>query len=126
VNRVLIIEDHDAARRGFAELLTAHGYDVLEASTGRAGLTLASTCAPDVIVLDLGLPDIDGRLVARELKAMPATAAVPLIALSGADQPDERASALRAGCELHLAKPCPPDELIGALRRMLRPAAMGS
>ena len=119
MNRVLLIEDHDAARRGFAELLTAYGYDVLEAATGQAGLTSASTWRPDVIVLDLGLPDIDGWSVARELKTRPATAGVPVIALTGSDLPDERARALRAGCALHLAKPCSPDQLLGALRLML-------
>jgi CheY-like chemotaxis protein len=126
VNRVLLIEDHDAARRGFAELLTAYGYDVLEAATGRAGLASASACVPDVIVLDLGLPDIDGWSVARELKASPATAGVPVIALTGSDLPDERARALHAGCALHLAKPCPPDQLLGALRRMLHPDRSGA
>ena len=91
----------------------------LEAATGQAGLASASACLPDVIVLDLGLPDIDGWSVVRQLKAMPTTAGVPLIALTGADLPDERASALRAGCALHLGKPCPPDQLLDALRRML-------
>jgi CheY-like chemotaxis protein len=121
VNRVLLIEDHDAARRGFAELLTAHGYDVREAATGKAGLASAAAWSPDVIVLDLGLPDIDGCSVVRTLKQTPTTAAVPLIALTGADLPDERATALAAGCILHLGKPCSPDQLLGALRRTLCP-----
>ena len=123
---MLLIEDHDAARRGFAELLTSHGYDVLEAATGLDGLASASACAPDVIVLDLGLPDIDGWSVVRKLKAMPTTATVPLIALTGADLPDERASSLRAGCAIHLGKPCPPDRLLDALRQMLCPDGSGA
>jgi two-component system cell cycle response regulator DivK len=118
VQRVLLIEDHDASRRGFAEYLTAEGYAVLEAPTGSAGLTAASTWQPDVIVLDLGLPDVDGWSVAREIKAAPATTHVPIIALTGADLPHERASAMRAGCDFHLAKPCFPAELLDAIRRL--------
>jgi CheY-like chemotaxis protein len=118
VPRILLIEDHAASRRGFAEYLTAEGYAVLEAPTGQAGLTAASTWHPDVIVLDLGLPDLDGWSVARELRAAPTTQSVPIIALTGADLPHERASALRAGCDLHLAKPCFPAELLGAIRKL--------
>ena len=118
MHRILLIEDHAASRRGFAEYLTAEGYAVLEAANGQAGLTAASTWQPDVIVLDLGLPDLDGWSVARELRAAPVTRAVPIIALTGADLPHERASALRAGCDLHLAKPCFPAELLAAIRKL--------
>lgn len=118
MHRVLLIEDHDASRRGFAEYLTAEGYAVLEAANGQAGLTAASTWQPDVIVLDLGLPDLDGWSVAREIRAAQTTRGVPIIALTGADLPHERASALRAGCDLHLAKPCFPAELLGAIRKL--------
>jgi two-component system cell cycle response regulator DivK len=89
------------------------------AATGQQALTLASTCAPHVIVLDLGLPDIDGWEVARQLKATPGTAAIPIIALTGADLPHERVSAMRAGCDRHLAKPCLPASLVEAIQRCL-------
>jgi CheY-like chemotaxis protein len=118
MHRVLLIEDHAASRRGFAEYLTAEGYAVLEAANGQSGLTAASTWQPDVIVLDLGLPDLDGWSVAREIRAHPTTQRVPIIALTGSDLPHERASALRAGCDLHLAKPCFPAELLSAIRKM--------
>ena len=81
-------------------------------------MTAALTWQPDVIVLDLGLPDVDGWSVAREIRAAPTTQGVPIIALTGADLPHERASALRAGCDLHLAKPCFPAELLGAIRKL--------
>jgi CheY-like chemotaxis protein len=117
VTRVLLVEDDVAARRGYAEFLTSCGYNVLDAGTGDEALTAAFTTPPDVIVLDLGLPDIDGWEVARQLKAAPQTAAIPIIALTGADLPHERASAMRAGCERHLTKPCVPADLLHAIRQ---------
>ena len=95
--------------------LTNFGYQVMPAATGEEALNLASTSAPDVIVLDLGLPDIDGREVARQLKAGPMTAAIPIIALTGADLPRERVSAM--GCDRYLTKPCSPADVADAIRR---------
>jgi len=117
VTRVLLVEDDVAARRGYAEYLTSCGYNVLDAATGEDALTAAFTTPPDVIVLDLGLPDIDGWEVARQLKAAPQTATIPIIALTGADLPHERASAMRAGCERHLTKPCEPADLLHAIQQ---------
>src|SRR5712692_1281612 len=115
-HRILLVEDHASARHGLAEYLSASGYGVLEAANGAEALNLAMTCTPDVIVLDLGLPDIDGWEVARAIRAAPATAAVPIIALTGAALPHEQASAMRAGCDRHLAKPCQPADLLRAIR----------
>jgi CheY-like chemotaxis protein len=70
-------------------------------------------------VLDLGLPDIDGWEVARQLKAAPRTVAIPIIALTGSDLPHERVSAMRAGCDRHLSKPCAPADLVDAIQRGL-------
>ena len=114
--RVLLIEDHAAAREGYALFLTGSGYDVLQAATGEQALTIASISKPDVVVLDLGLPDIDGWEVARRLKAQAGTSAIPIIALTGSDLPHERVSAMRAGCDRHLGKPCSPAVLIDAIR----------
>jgi CheY-like chemotaxis protein len=80
-------------------------------------LTLAFGWRPDVVVLDLGLPDIDGWEVARRLKADSVTAGVAIIAVTGSDLPHERVSAMRAGCDRHLAKPCSPAELIAAIEQ---------
>ena len=117
--RVLFIEDDHAAREGYAAYLAGSGYEVLPAATGQRALSLAATWTPDLIVLDLGLPDIDGWEVARQLKASPATANIPIIALTGADLPHERVSAMRAGCDRHISKPCEPAALIDAIRRCL-------
>ena len=115
--RVLFVDDDSASRAGYTALLTDLGHEVMSAATGRQALMLADTWAPDVIVLDLGLPDIDGWEVARQLKAAPWTAATPIIALTGADLPHERVSAMRAGCDRHLTKPCSPADLVDAIHR---------
>ena len=88
--RVRFVDDNSAARVGYTKYLANVGYDVMPVATGQEALTLASTWAPDVIVLDLGLPDIDGWAVARELKADPMSVAIPIIALTGAGLPHER------------------------------------
>ena len=121
--RVLIIDDHAAAREGYAVFLSAAGFDVLQAATGEQALTIANISTPDVVVLDLGLPDIDGWEVARRLKAGPQTAAIPIIALTGSDLPHERISSMRAGCDRHLGKPCLPSVLIDAIRASVREPA---
>jgi CheY-like chemotaxis protein len=115
--RVLFVDDDSATREGYTTYLTNSGYDVTPAATGQQALAIASTWLPKVIVLDLGLPDIDGWEVARQLKATPRTAAIPIIALTGADLPHERVSAMRAGCDRHLAKPCSPADLLDAIQR---------
>lgn len=116
---MLFVEDDSAAREAYISYLTGFGYDALSANTGQQALTLANSWMPDVIVLDLGLPDIDGWEVARRLKAAPRTAVIPIVALTGADLPHERVSAMRAGCDRHLAKPCTPIDLVNAIQRCL-------
>ena len=118
--RVLFVDDDAATRAGYLAHLTNLGYEALGVGTGSEALTFGSTWAPDVIVLDLGLPDIDGWEVARQLKSGASTSAVPIIAVTGADLPHERVSAMRAGCERHLAKPCVPADLVDAIERCTR------
>jgi CheY-like chemotaxis protein len=115
--RVLFVDDNSATREGYTKYLAKFGYEVMPVATGQEALTLASAWAPDVIVLDLGLPDIDGWEVARQLKAAPMTVTIPIIALTGAGLPHERVSAMRAGCDRHLTKPCSPADVVDAIRR---------
>jgi two-component system, cell cycle response regulator DivK len=121
--RVLFVEDDSATRDGYAAHLASCGFDVMAAATGREALTLAHSWAPTVIVLDLGLPDIDGWEVARQLKAGPRTTAIPIIALTGSDLPHERVSAMRAGCDRHVSKPCVPSDLVDEIRRCVGESA---
>ena len=117
--RVLFVDDDDATRDGYRAYLTSCGYEVLTAATGHEALALAKGLHPSVIVLDLSLPDIDGWEVARLLKADSVTAPLPIIALTGAGLPHERISAMRAGCDRHLTKPCSPSDLVDNIRRCL-------
>jgi CheY-like chemotaxis protein len=118
---VLFVDDDSATRDGYATHLTNCGYDVMPVASGREALALAGTWTPDVIVLDLGLPDVDGWEVARRLRAAPRTVAIPIIALTASDLPHERASAMRAGCDRHLSKPCVPADLVDAIQHCLEP-----
>src|SRR5262249_17538149 len=122
LTRVLFVDDDASARAGYAKYLTASGYDVTVAANGDQALAAAQRLEVHVVVLDLGLPDIDGWEVARQLKASPSTAHVPIIALTGSDLPHERVSAMRAGCDRHIAKPCQPAELLATIRRVLEVA----
>jgi CheY-like chemotaxis protein len=125
--RVLFVEDEANARKGYVAYLTQRGYAVMPADTGHDALRLAESWRPEVIVLDMGLPDIDGWEVARQLKASPQTAAIPIIALtgSGSGLPHERVSAMRAGCDRHLMKPCPPASLVAEIQRLLSVPVVG-
>ncbi len=124
--RVLFVDDDTSTRDGYVAYLGAHGYDVVPAATGHEALTFLGTIQIDLIVLDLGLPDIDGWELARRVRASPATAVVPILALTGADLPHERISAMRAGCDRHLGKPCDPAAVLEALQRMTADAARGA
>jgi len=117
--RVVFVDDDAASRSGYAEYLDGCGFEVYAVGSGEQALTVAAGWAPDVVVLDLGLPDTDGWEVARRLKGSPKTAAVPIIALTGATLPHERASAMRAGCDRYLTKPCVPTDLLKAIRHCL-------
>lgn len=116
--RVLFVEDDAATREGYVAYLSSRGYTVIPAANGQEALTFAATSPVDAIVLDLGLPDVDGWEVARRLKAAPATAATPIIALTAADLPHEQVSAMRAGCDRHLAKPCEPEAVVSAIEHV--------
>ena len=117
--RILFVDDDRSTRDGYAAYLTEFGFDVRPAANGREAFDIAVQWAPAVIVLDLGLPDIDGWEVARRIKATPHLANVTIIALTGADLVHERVSAMRAGCDRYLTKPCEPSALLSAVRRSL-------
>jgi CheY-like chemotaxis protein len=109
--RILLVEDSEDAARTMRLLLTRYGHDVTIAATGTAGVEAARRWRPDVVLCDLGLPEMDGFDVARALRADPATASARLIAVSGYGQEEDRRQAHQAGFELHLTKPVDPAEL---------------
>ena len=109
--RILIIEDDDDARESLAELLRLDDHHVSVASHGTDGVALASSLAPDFVLVDIGLPDINGYEVARLLRDNPATCSLRLIAVTGYGTQEDRRSALAAGFNEHLAKPVELDSL---------------
>jgi two-component system CheB/CheR fusion protein len=103
--RILVIEDHSDAAASLETLLALEGHDVRIAANGLAGLALARTFDPDVVLCDLGLPEMDGFEVARAFRAEPALRDRRLVAVSGYAQPGDVARAYSAGFDDHLAKP---------------------
>lgn len=113
--KVLLIEDNEDAREMISMLLTSHGHTVIQAVNGIEGIRRAAEDGPDVIVLDIGLPEIDGHEVARRLRAGAGTSGIPLIALTGYGLEHDRQSAVNAGFDVHLVKPVSTIALIEAI-----------
>jgi len=116
-SRVLIVEDEPALLRALRINLRARGYDVAAASAGREALAEARRRPPDVVLLDLGLPDVDGREVIRELRGW---SAAPVIVLSGRAGSGDKIGALDAGADDYVTKPFDMEELLARLRAALR------
>jgi two-component system, OmpR family, KDP operon response regulator KdpE len=119
---VLLIEDEPQIRRFLRASLGAQGYRLVEADTGEDGLVQAATRQPDLVVLDLGLPDLDGVTVIRRLREW---ASVPIIVLSARGQERDKIAALDAGADDYVSKPFAVGELFARLRVALRRAARG-
>ena len=125
--RVLVVDDNEDAALTIAEVLTELGYDVTVAYDGPQALACAERVRPEVVVLDLGLPVMDGFEVARQLRAASAGRKVPrLVALSGYGQDVDRANSRAAGFDLHLVKPVEPSVLLEALARAEKRPAGGA
>lgn len=114
---IIVIEDEAQIRRFLRTTLASEGYKVIEAETGRQGLVEATTRKPDLIVLDLGLSDMDGIEVVRELRTW---SSVPIIILSARSQESDKIPALDAGADDYLVKPFGVGELLARLRVALR------
>jgi two-component system KDP operon response regulator KdpE len=110
---VLVIEDEPQTRRFLRPILKNHGFRVVEASTGQQGLKEASARKPEIVLLDLGLPDIDGVEVTQKLREW---SFVPIIVLSVRDREDEKIEALDAGADDYLTKPFGAGELLARIR----------
>ncbi len=117
---VLVVDDHTDGRRMLCVMLNLFGYRILEAGDGAEGLRMARSEQPDVAIIDIGLPDMDGNEVARQLRADPSTSSIPLIALTGHGQEDDRRRAYDAGFDVHLVKPVNPDLLSEAVAESAR------
>lgn len=114
---VIIIEDEAQIRRFLRTTLVSEGYQVIEAETGKQGLIEAATRKPDLIILDLGLPDMDGVEVVKGIRTW---SAIPVIILSARSQESDKISALDAGADDYLVKPFGAGELLARIRVALR------
>lgn len=115
--RILLIEDEAPIRRFLRIALEAGGFAVEEAERGRAGVELAATRAPDLVILDLGLPDMDGRAVIAAIREW---STLPILVLSARDAEGEKIAALDAGADDYVTKPFATGELMARLRALLR------
>ncbi len=116
---VLIVDDYQDVRELYAEYLRSSGFRVAEAASGAEALDKASELAPDVILMDLSLPGIDGVEATRRLKADPRTHDIPIVALTGRSEPSASAAAHKAGCSALVLKPAPPEQIVLEINRML-------
>jgi CheY-like chemotaxis protein/two-component sensor histidine kinase len=115
--RVLVIEDNDDGREMLVTSLRFHGHEVFEAATGREGLEEAARSAPDVVLIDIGLPDLDGYDVGHAMRQRLGPS-VRLVALTGYGQPGDRERSARAGFDRHLVKPVDPLALAEIVRAL--------
>jgi CheY-like chemotaxis protein len=117
--RLLLVEDNELNRDMLSRRLGRRGYEVLLAGDGREALTVASDELPDAILMDMSLPEIDGWEATRRLKADPATAAIPVLALTAHAMAGDREKALAAGCDDYETKPVELDRLLAKLESLL-------
>ena len=123
MSRVLVVDDEPQIRRALRTTLEAHGYEVHAVGTGEEAVVGAAESAPELLLLDLGLPDLDGTEVIRRVRGF---SEVPIIVLSVRDQQHEKVAALDAGADDYVTKPFGVDELLARLRAAMRrvPAAL--
>ena len=116
---ILIIEDQEDNRRIMRDLFTSAGYKVIEADTAEAGVMSAETHYPDLILMDIQLPDFDGYEATRRIKAKPALSAIPIIAVTSYALSGDDVKAYEAGCDAYVSKPFSPRELLAKVREIL-------
>lgn len=117
--RILMIEDNDQNAYLVTFLLGARGWEVLRAADGEAGLSMAGTVKPALILLDIQLPGMDGYAVARALKARPDVADIPVIAVTSYAMAGDRDRCLSAGCNGYIEKPIDPETFVDEVERFL-------
>jgi CheY-like chemotaxis protein len=116
---VLVVEDYQDAREMYSEYLRFSGFDVIEAANGFEAIEQAVAQTPDIVLMDLALPKMDGWEATRRLKADARTKEIPIVALTGHALAGHADSAQKAGCDSFVTKPCLPDALVAEIQRML-------
>ena len=117
--KILMIEDNDQNRYLVTFLLERQGFEVVEASDGPMGIELAAVVLPDLILLDIQLPTMDGYAVARALRSNPALDATPIVAVTSYAMAGDREQSIAAGCNGYIEKPINPDTFVSEVRHYL-------
>jgi two-component system, cell cycle response regulator DivK len=117
--RVLIVEDNELNRDMLSRRLTRRGYEVLLARDGAEGIAMATDTAPDIVLMDMSLPVLDGWEATRRLKGAPATRGIPIIALTAHAMTGDEARARAAGCDDFDTKPVDLERLLGKIEQFL-------
>ena len=117
--KILIVEDNEWSRDMLVRRLSRRGYQVISAADGKRGIALAHIQSPDLIVMDMSLPEIDGWEATRRLKADPATRGIPIVALTAHAMASDRKKAMDAGCDDYHSKPVDFESLVRSLEAFL-------
>lgn len=121
MNKILIVEDNEVNRELFREILEMHSYEVVVAEDGEKGIEMAKAHKPDLILMDIQLPKIDGVQATKILKADDATKDIPIIALTAFAMKGDEEIFLEAGCATHITKPIAVLDFINAIKAHLAP-----
>jgi len=122
---ILVVDDYQDAREMYAEYLQFSGFRVAEARNGNEAVEQAFALKPDLILMDLQMPRMDGWEATRRLKADDSTKHIPIVALTGHALAGASEGAKRAGCDSFVTKPCLPDDLVVEVKRMLNTVKQG-
>lgn len=120
MTRILLVEDNEMNRDMLSRRLVRRGYEVVMAVDGAEGVAMTQSHSPDLVLLDMSLPVMDGWSAARQIRANPATAALPIIALTAHAMTGERERALEAGCDDFDTKPVELERLLGKINALLQ------
>jgi len=120
--RILIVEDNDLNLKLFRDLLNANGYDTVETKEGLEAIGLTRNLMPDLIIMDIQLPEVSGLDVTRKIKSDQSLRHIPIIAVTAFAMKDDEDRILRAGCEAYISKPIAIQQFITVVRRFLEPA----
>ena len=121
MTKILLVEDNEMNRDMLSRRLARKGYDVVMALDGRQAVEMASAENPDLIIMDMSLPVIDGWEATRQVKAAPETRAIPVIALTAHAMAGDREKAIEAGCDDYDTKPIDLPRLLGKIASLLQP-----
>jgi two-component system cell cycle response regulator DivK len=117
--RILVVENHEDNRRILRDLLTSVGYEIIEAITGEQGVEMAGTYLPDLILMDIQLPVLDGYEAMRRIKADPRLRPIPIIAVTSYALSGDDVKAFEAGCDAYVSKPFSPRALLAKIREFI-------